>query len=223
MMNDTVRSIAVVLLRIALIIFVIYLAWTAIAIGLSRTGNAAIGVVLLWTAIAFIVIFFFYEIYLWISIRRAKLCGKDCGGLCANLERDDEQVYDTSHDNLVGVVARIRNEMKSHLKDWGCGDLNDHFRHYQELSGVLIGLDKKIKTARQNRDQRDEAYSAISEGADFKDLRKYFDELTGSICAIHASIAKKGAEISDSRIRWRISILVTAVASAAAALSFLNA
>jgi len=49
-------------------------------------------------------------------------------------------------------------------------------------------------------------YSAILEDADFNDLRKYFDELTGSICAIDTSIAKKGAESRNLRVQWWIGL-----------------
>jgi len=209
--------------RIAVGAIMIFAVGLAVAIVAVRTGNASIGMVLLWTSIVLSVIFFFYEIYLSLENWWAKRCRKDYGGLCENLERDDEQVYDTSHDNLVGVVARIRNKMKIYVKDPGCADLNDHFHHYQELSGVLIGLDQKIEVAYQNLDQREELYRALLEDADFKDSLKYFDELTSSICAIRASIAKKGAAPRIVRVGWYIGLSLTVGALVLLALSFLNA
>jgi len=209
-------------LHIASYAFTIFVVGIVVAVVVPSIGNISIGMVLFGTSLAVSVIFFFYEIYLLLSIQWANRCSKDCVGLCANLERDKEQMYDASH-NLVGEVARIRNEMKIYVKDPGCAALNDHFRHYQELSGVLIGLDQKIEDAHQNRDQRDEAYSAISEDADFKDLRKYFNELTGSICGIDTSIAKKNAASRNLRVQWWVGVWLALAALVAAALILQNA
>jgi len=219
MSKDTVRSIVVGLLGIALLVYAIFLAGIVGTFVATQIGNASIGIVLFWTVLAFIGIFFFYEIYLLLSIQWAKRCRKDCGGLCENLERSTEQIHNGNGGKLVGEIACIRKKMKSHVEDLGCANLNDHFRHYQELSGLLVRLDQKIENARQNREQRDELCRAILEDADFNDLRKYFDELTGSICAIRASIAKKGTESRNLRVGWYIGVLIAVSALVAVALN----
>jgi len=182
-------------------------------------------IVPLYTSIVLMVLFIFYE-----SRRRwllrhwdANHCDKDCGGVCKHLEQANEQTHNANGDNLDSVIALIRNKMKRHVYDLGCVNLNEYFNHYQELLGVLIKLNRQIKNSLQNRDQRDELYRKIVDGADFKDLLKYFDELRGSKTAIRESIAKKEAESRDLRMQWWIGVALTVSSIVATVLILQNA
>jgi len=192
---------SVTVLEDAFKIFVFGLVFTLAL--LFTTTSSSMVIAPLITSIVLSVMYLFFESCLLFRIRRAKRCGKDCGGLCKNLELDNEQIYNLSRNNLVGEFARIRNEMKNQVKDLCCANLNDHFRHYQELSGVLTRVKRQIDNA---GDQGDALRRDIAESTDFKDLRNYFDELTSSICAIRASIAKKEVESRNLRVQWWIGV-----------------
>jgi len=111
-----------------------------------------------------------------------------------NAREQLEQVNEDMYEALNGAVTSINEETQRYADDFGEADLNDHFRHYQDLSGVLVRITRQIENARQIREQQDALYRDVAEGADFKDLLKYFDELRGSEDAIGDSISKE---------RWR--------------------
>lgn len=103
------------------------------------------------------------------------------------LEQAGENIYKAL--NSAGV--HINREIDDYEKSLKYVNLNDRFDNYQALSGVFARIKRQIEKARESRDQRDEVYRYIAEGADFTDLLNYFDELRGSICAIRDSITKE--------------------------------
>jgi len=108
-----------------------------------------------------------------------------------------EQVDKNTYDALDSAVASIVIEALHCAKKWTRADFNDHFRHYQDLSGVLIRIARQIKNARQSREQQDALYRDVAKGVDFKDLLRYFDELRCSEKAIDASITKSNKRYRD--------------------------
>jgi len=117
-----------------------------------------------------------------------------------HLKQADEQ----THKALASAVASISGETQQYADDFGEADFNDHFRHYQDLSGVLVRITRQIENAQQSREQQDALYRDVAEGADFKDLLKYYDELRGSEDAIGDSIKKE-------RRRYRNLFLISGV------------
>jgi len=105
----------------------------------------------------------------------------------AHLEQADEKIYNASHYAVDAAVAFVDREMQRYERNPGYTALNKHFGHYQELSGVLTRIRRRIDNSREERDQRNESYRDIAEGSDFKDLLRYFDELRGSVIAIRKS------------------------------------
>lgn len=147
------------------------------------------------------------------SIDELQYAGKqmDCALECVNandfvkarehLEQADENITKASYDAIDGAVEFVESEMHSYADDLGYANLNEQFGHYQGLFGALIRLKRHIASAGANREQRDEAYRDIAEGADFEALQNYFDELRGSAPAIRASIARNNR-------RDRISVIL---------------
>jgi len=106
----------------------------------------------------------------------------DSGKAREHLEQADEKMYKALDD----AVASIKEDMQGYEKKPGYASLSKHFGHYQELSGVLTRIGRRIDNSREDREQRNELYRDIAEGSDFKDLLRYFDELRGSIIAIRS-------------------------------------
>jgi len=174
-----------------------------------------------YASIALIVIFILYEVSIQVinlvfADWRAK---NDFGAVNENLKHANERVYNAPVED---DIKRINEKMNRYKKDLSYANLIEHFGHYQELSGVLFRLNRQIEIARQNRDRRDELYRDIAEGADFKALLNYFDELRGSETAIRARIAKKEAESRDLRLRWWIGVSLTVIALVTVVLSVQN-
>lgn len=201
----------------------IYLLWVAFAIVVALTLNPSVGGWLLWTSFAFIVFILFYKSrgvvnrWPWLGNLDAKISDKDFDKAREHLERTNEKIYKAHPDTAVALIAK---EMQIYEKELGHANLNKHFDHYQELSGLLTKLNWQIDNSRQSGDQRDELWRDIAEGADFKALLKYFDELRSSIMAIRESIEeekaeseKKKREFSEMRLRWWIAILLAISAS----------
>jgi len=141
---------------------------------------------------------------------RARECAdkKDFNKAREHLEQANENMHKALHDAIDDAVGFIGAEKRRYADKWGVAKLNDHFRHYQALSGVLIRTKRQIASSRENREQRGQLYRDIAEGAeDFKDLLKYFDELRSSETAIHESIA-------DKKRQRRNSILTTVLIAA---------
>jgi len=104
-----------------------------------------------------------------------------------HLEQADENLSKA----LADTVANIKEEIRRHDDSLRYANLNEHFGHYQELSGVLSRINRQVKNARESREQRDEVYRNLAESAELKDLLTYFDELRSSVPAIRASVARK--------------------------------
>jgi len=150
----------------------------------------------LFASFVLIVIFILYE---WLR--------PDIHRLPSDWDANSRDFDDVSRDNPKEMVAFIRNKVRCYEEKIDPANLNDYFRHYQELLGLLT------EDRWQNRDQ-------AGDDADFKDLLKYFDELRSSLYAITQSIAKKEDEDRDLRMRWWIGISLTVIALVAVALSF---
>jgi len=99
-----------------------------------------------------------------------------------HLEQADKQTH-KALDGAVAIIGKKKQDYENELKP---ANLNEHFGHYQALSGVFVRIKRQIEGSRQNRDQRDEVFRDIATGSDFKDLLRYFDELRGSITAIRS-------------------------------------
>jgi len=175
-----------------------------------------------YASIALIVIFIFYEsrglINLWLGLGNpdANLSDKDFEEAQEHLEQDSKKIYNAPPDT---VVKFIDDEMRDYADDLGYANLNDRFGHYQELSGLLTRVKWQIENARQSGDQGDAMRRNIAEGADFKDLLNYFDELRSSIIAIGKSIAKKEVAARDLSVRWWIGVSLTVIALVTVVLS----
>jgi len=132
-----------------------------------------------------------------------------------NAREQLEQVNENMYKALASAVASINREKQRYLDKWGTAELNDHFGHYQELSGVLSRITRQIKSARENREQRDELYRDIAEGVDFKDLLRYFDELRSNETEIGDSIAKDRGRYLKFLWISGVGILVATIIAAA--------
>jgi len=150
----------------------------------------------LFASFVLIVVFILYE---WLR--------PDIHRLPSDWDANSRDFDDVSRDKPKEMVAFIRNKVRCYEEKIDPANLNDYFRHYQELLGLLT------EDRWQNRDQ-------AGNDADFKDLLKYFDELRSSLYAITQSIAKKEDEDRDLRMRWWIGISLTVIALVAVALSF---
>jgi len=138
---------------------------------------------------------------------------KDFDKAREHLEQSDEQ----THKALYGAVASIGGGIQAYENDLKHANLNEHFGHYQALSGVFIRIKRQIEGSRQNREQRDGVFRDIAAGADFEALLNYFDELKGSSFAIGKSIEKKSAESRELRVQWAVGISLTLFSVAAGA------
>jgi len=142
---------------------------------------------------------------------------EDFPAASVHLEQANENIYKASHDAIDTVVAFVSQEINRHAIALGYANLNDHFGHYQELSGAFTTIKGQIEQSRESREQRDEVYNEIAEGADFVNLLKYFNELRGSAPAIYASVEKKTKESRNLSARWWIGIGVGAAGVTATA------
>jgi len=127
----------------------------------------------------------------------------------AHLEKASESIYKALDD----AVATIGREMQRYADDLEATNLNEHFVHYQALTGVFASVKRQIENSRENRDQWDEVYKDVAEGADFRDLRKYFDELRSNALTIRDSIEKKDSEARNSRRRRTVGISLAVISA----------
>jgi len=102
------------------------------------------------------------------------------------LEQADENIYKALNDAVAFIGAKTR----SYAENLGHANLNEHFGHYQELLGLFGRIERQFANEREGREQRDELYRYMAEGADFKDLLNYFDELGRCEIAIRASMSR---------------------------------
>jgi len=142
---------------------------------------------------------------------RELINAEDFGAARVHLEQANESIYKTRRDVIDGALAFIGSAVKRYANDLGHANLNDHFGHYQEFWGLFTRIRRQIANSGANRERRDELYRGISEGSDFKDLLRYFDELRGSAFAISKSIEKHDREFGELRVRWAIGIGVTVI------------
>jgi len=127
---------------------------------------------------------------------RATYAGEDAH---ENLEQADEDIYNA----VAGAVATIDEKIQGYEKSLRFTNLNEQYGRYQELSGVLARIKRKVAKAGEKREQRDRLYRYITDGADFKAALNYFDELRGSIGAIRKSVRRRNG-------RWVLSVSATA-------------